>query len=331
MAKEQIAIIGAGFCGMASAWHLAQRTNTNIVIFDARPIGHSTSGIAAGLLHPYAGARSKLNWQAHEALKATLKLVNVAETALESKLFFHSGLIRPATLPQQLVDYAACASSCTDVDWLSAKECQGKVSGLASVPGIFIHQAYVIDCPKYLQGLWFACQRLGVRFEQRAIQSLSELEMYDSVIIAGGALSNTLPELTHIRMTQVKGQLLEIAWPRSHSNLAFPLASQTYLLMNSDGKTAIAGATYERGFANLEPDIEHALAEIIPKTQAFFPPIDRLMVTGCRAGVRASTPSRLPVLEHLGNGRWLFAGMGSKGLLYHAYFAEKLAAITTSQ
>ncbi|MEI8365807.1 MAG: FAD-dependent oxidoreductase, partial [Parachlamydiaceae bacterium] len=174
--------------------------------------------------------------------------------------------------------------------------------------------------------LWLACQGRGVLFEQRSIHSLAELNSFDRVIVAGGALSKRLPELAHFKITPIKGQLLEMAWSDTLPQLACPVASQSYLLMNPNKKTAIIGATYERNFTDLEPDIELTIKEIIPKTQSFFPAVNRNMVIGCRSGVRASTPNHLPILEDLRNGRWLMAGMGSKGLLYHALYAEELSA-----
>lgn len=73
----KIAIIGAGFCGLATAWNFATSGDHEISIFDPTPIGKGTSGIATGLLHGYVGARSKRNWRATEGLQATHRLIEM--------------------------------------------------------------------------------------------------------------------------------------------------------------------------------------------------------------------------------------------------------------
>lgn len=49
-----IAIIGAGFSGLALAYFLLQ-SSAHVTLFDAVGIGGGASGIATGLLHPYPG------------------------------------------------------------------------------------------------------------------------------------------------------------------------------------------------------------------------------------------------------------------------------------
>ncbi|HRD55095.1 MAG TPA: FAD-dependent oxidoreductase, partial [Parachlamydiaceae bacterium] len=49
----KIAIIGAGFAGLATAWHLLQHQDKiplEVTIFDSSGFGGGASGIAAGLL-----------------------------------------------------------------------------------------------------------------------------------------------------------------------------------------------------------------------------------------------------------------------------------------
>lgn len=321
----QVAILGAGLCGLAMAWNLAKTGNFQVTLFDPQGIGKGASGVAAGLLHPYTGARSRKNWRSTEGLEATLRLINVAESHLRSTVHTHHGLQRTALTKQQELDFSRCAKEHADVKWRTAEECQKAVPGTSHNPGIFIETAYVVDCEKYLEGLWLACAEHGVQFQQQKIHSLKEVDSFDHVVVAMGAASNSLPELSHIAITPIKGQVLTLSWPENAALLPYPISSQAYLLMLPKEKRCIAGATFERDFEHEEPDEEYAKKNILPKIQAFFPEIDRAKVLTCRAGIRASTAHHHPLVINVGKGRWLLTGMGSKGLLYHALCAEELA------
>lgn len=321
----RIAIIGAGFCGLATAWHLAHKGAADIHVFDALDIGQGTSGIAAGLLHPYAGAHAKKSWRSDSGLAATLYLLQKAEAALGSSVVLKRGLIRLAVSEKQIKDFSLTASRHPDVHWLTIEQCQQQLGYPSSHPGIFIDSALTIDCKKYLLGLWNACTSRGVQFHKQTIGSLAELDKFDLIIAATGAASRSIPELSSLEITPVKGQVLELQWPDRLPSLAYPISSQAYLLMDPEKKRCLAGATFERGYEREDPDLPSAIGEIMPKLQSFLPELNGSHVIGCRAGIRASTPDHHPFLKKLGPRCWILTGMGSKGLLYHALFAEELA------
>ena len=54
---EKYAVLGAGFAGLAVAWHLlaaaTPRRPVHVEVFDAHGLGGSASAAAAGLLHPF--------------------------------------------------------------------------------------------------------------------------------------------------------------------------------------------------------------------------------------------------------------------------------------
>ena len=64
--RRRYAIIGGGFAGVATAWHLlaaADRAIAGIDLFDAAGLGGGASGAAAGLLHPFT-AKGKVPFAA---------------------------------------------------------------------------------------------------------------------------------------------------------------------------------------------------------------------------------------------------------------------------
>src|SRR4051794_38558010 len=87
----QIAIIGAGFAGLAAAWTLLHSKihsqKVQVTLFDEVGIGAGASGVAAGLMHPYTNAHSKLNREGYEGFEASMQLLTAAEQALGYRPF----------------------------------------------------------------------------------------------------------------------------------------------------------------------------------------------------------------------------------------------------
>lgn len=329
-----IAIIGAGFSGVASVWHLLQQSsnelNINVTVFDPLGIAGGTSGIAAGLLHPYVGAHAKLNWQGREGMVATQKLLKVATEAMGESVAENSGFLRIALTEDQQGNFSRCAQNNDDVEWYSADKCRELFPGSMAKGGIFIKSAMTVNTKQYLKSLWQACQDKGALLEKRKVESLSDLNDYDCVVVASGAHCSQFPELSSVKVTPVKGQILEMKWPVNEASLEIPFSSQAYVIANPKTKSCIVGATYERGFKNEAPVLDVAANELLPKATALVPALQNAAIIDCRAGVRASTPSHLPVVTSISLGAgfpncWIITGMGSKGLLYHALYAEQLA------
>ncbi len=323
-----IAIIGAGFCGLATAWHLlhSQLPRTKIYLFDSKGIGEGASGIAAGLLHPYAGAHAKLNWRGVEGFQATQKLLQVAECSLGRAVHAkNQGILRLALTVEQKSDFRRSVEKYpSDNKWLEIADCQTLVPGCAPFPGLWIPKGITVYSRLYLQGLWLACQRLGVEFEQRSISSLSDTKTFDITVVTAGAETLLLPELTSLPLGLVKGQVLELAWPPGLPPLSCSLNSHIYLAMTANQTSCLAGATYERDDRESKTNLTRASEEILPKVGQLFPPLVHSPILACYAGLRATTPQHRPLIKRLSSSQWVLTGMGSKGLLYHALYAEEL-------
>lgn len=320
-----IAIVGAGFSGLAVAWQILTHPSipvTSLVIFDQKGIGGAASGIAAGLLHPFAGAHAKLNRLGREGMQATSELIQVAETTLGKSVAIEQGILRPALTKEQKQDFMLCSQKYPeDAQWLESEQCLSLYPYLAQAPGIWFKDGLTVNSLLYLQGLWQACLKRGAQLEIKQISSMDELRAFDLKILTLGASSSSF---TSHRLSLVKGQVLELAWPDSLPPLPFALNSQAYLLMSPEGKTGLAGATFEKGFSSYEPDIEKAKAEILPKVYAMLPGLQGAEIINCFAGMRVVTPTHLPLIEQIGKREWILTGMGSKGLLYHALMAKEL-------
>jgi glycine/D-amino acid oxidase-like deaminating enzyme len=326
----EVAIIGAGFCGLAVAWHLINHDpsfpNLKVHLFDSKGIGQGASGIAAGLLHPFAGAHAKLNWRGQEGFQTTQDLLNIASKALGHPVTANNqGILRLALNQEQEQDFQLCADRYPlDAQWLDASACQALAPGCVQAPGLWIKNGLTIYSSAYLQGLWRACAERGVKLEKRKIHALNELQNYDLTIVTAGAETLQLLELASLPLTLVKGQVLEFSWPRNRAPLACALNSHVYMLMTETRTSCLVGATYEKGHQKALVDLEIAEREILPKAYELFPPLKEASLLNCYAGMRAVAPQHRPIIEQLSSSQWILTGMGSKGLLYHALFAKEL-------
>lgn len=316
--KPKIAIIGAGFSGLACAWHLL---NSNFPCSVALVSdGKEASKIAAGLLHKYVGLKANINPLASIAEAKSHELLQVSSEALNRPVILSKGILRLALTEQQKQDFFKCASLNDDVEWLNEQQCKNKIPLIPDVPGIFIHSGMTIDTVSYLEGLLLACIQKGLHFEQKHISGFHELESFDIIIAASGP---HIP-LEKVKLHPLKGQLLELEWPKSLPLLPFALVSQMYLVMSNDNKSCIAGATYEHHFESEKPDPEKAIEELYPKACELYPPLKDAKILSVKAGIRCTLPSRMPFIGHVRDNIYAITGMGSRGLLYHAYFAESL-------
>lgn len=323
----RIAIIGAGFFGLATAWHLLHHpkfANSSVTIIDKRGIAGGASGVSAGLLHSYVGLKARLNWRGHEGVQSTLQLLEAASNAHGSPVYEKRGLLRIALTEEQKKYYSQSAQKHPNLSWYCAEEVAEVHKGLAKEPALYIPEAYTVFPSLYLEGLWLSCQSRGTYFEKHSIQSLCELDHFDLIIVATGAESLEIKELSTLPIHRLKGQILEFEWPKDVPPLSMAVTSQIYLIMSADNKTCIVGSTYEREYDSAEPDMERAKQLIIPELYTLFPPLRGAEPISCRAGFRASAPMHLPLVAQISPKCWAVTGLGSKGLLYHSMMSAEL-------
>lgn len=310
----KLAIVGAGFAGLSAAWHLLQLPKTKITLFDSVEIGEGTSGMAAGLLHPFAGLHSKKNWRGDEGMEAALMLLDIASRALGYPVYRQTGLLRVALNQTALENYRAAANLYSEIKWI--ENCQTVLSTLPTHPGIFIDSACKVFGNLYLLGLFKACSELGLNFKKQKIDPSTLLKEYDFVISAMGGETPFL--------NAIKGQLLHIAWPEGIPPLPFSISSQVYIAMDWKKQNCVVGGTYERAFSDPYPS-EKAIEELWPQAIALFPPLSKGKIIDVKAGLRSTTPDHRPFLKEIEPRMFVLAGMGSKGLLYSALYGKDLS------
>ncbi|MES2123026.1 MAG: FAD-binding oxidoreductase [Chlamydiota bacterium] len=307
-----VAILGAGFAGLSTAWHLLEG-GAEVTVFDPKGIGGGASGIAAGLLHPYVGEQGRRTLFATEGMKASEFLFEVAQAHTEKKVVLSRGIVRYTQEQEQEETFTSHIAAHGDVARVGDHQ-------------FLITSGMTVDCSAYLEGLWHAARKRGAHLVEKAMTSLSQLGEYDQIVIAAGAGVWQLEECQGLPISAIKGQVLECKVPEQIPPFSQSCICKGYLAVSDRERICYIGSTYERQDLSEEAQPERVKRELFPKIALFFPEVEQLEVVGCKAAIRVGKKGHYaPTVKRVRPGVWVFTGLGSRGLLYHAYCGNFLA------
>ena len=319
---RKFAIVGAGFAGLSVCWHLLQTSNCEVTLFDPLGVGGGASGVSTGLLHPFPGKLALRSWLAHEGMEASEQLLQVAEEALQCPVALRNGVLRIAVEPSQKRAFAQRAAEDPEAIW--KENVQDLVPLAIQAPGLWIPRGITVFSKLYLEGLWAACIRKGAMLDRTKIERLEQLEGYDGVILCGGSEILHFPECSHLPLERLKGQTLLCKWNKE-SVTPMGLIGLGHITPTEHADLCQVGSTYERGFSDSHPTPE-AVQVLLGKVGSFYPPAKEFEVVSQSAGVRMNVKQGYrPLVEQIAPKAWVFTGLGSRGLLYHAELGKRLA------
>lgn len=304
---KRVAVVGAGLAGLSVVWHVVSK-GYEVVLFDPKGIGGGASGVSTGLLHPFPGKTASRSWKADEGMQATRALLAIAEEALGCPVASRTGIFRPAITPVQQLDFQRNQNS--DAIWKRVA-----LPGMPPTDGLWIEQGITVFSRLYLQGLWVACEKKGALFKQ---EKFVDSDGFDRVVLATGSETTQFEECKHLPVRTAIGQSLLCEW---ENLLPFSLASQGYITLTEDPSLCQVGSTYEH---TLEPDPKKAV-DLIEKVSLFYPPAKDFKIVEIRSGKRiAPREGHQPIVAQVSSKTWVFTGLGSRGMLYHAFLGADL-------
>jgi glycine/D-amino acid oxidase-like deaminating enzyme len=246
----------------------------------------------------------------------------VSANALGKPVAEATGVLRLAIDESQKKHFRRRANEDKAAVWWEIERVLEKVPLAAQAPGLWIPSGVTVYSKLYLEGLWKACETRGARLEIRELSSLSELSAFDAIVVAAGASALQFPECAHLPLEPVKGQTLLCQWPKP---LGCSLVSYGHMSPTEDPGLCQIGSTYEHNFTSLLPDAE-AASVLIEKAALFYPPAKEFVLVEQRAGVRMTLiEGYRPIVAQVAPKAWVFTGLGSRGLLYHALLGKELS------
>jgi glycine oxidase len=361
-----VAVIGGGVIGLATAWRVAT-AGASVAVIDERP-GRAAAWAAAGMLAPATEAHygeegllrlnlaSRDRWPdfARELEDASGRSPGYRETgtlvvardrddkaALDELLTFQRGLGLP-------------------VEPLTSRACRRLEPALAPTAraGLLVGGDHQVDNRELMRALAVAVERAGVVTVAGRATAVTRdgdratgVELADgrhleagTVVLAAGAWSAGLGGLPPraVPVRPVKGQLLHLRHhPRSRSeppllgrNLRAaagrrPGGPAVYLVPRGDGRI-ILGATVEERGQDVTVTAGAAL-DLLRHAYELVPDVAECELLEIVAGLRPGTPDNAPLLGPVGLDRLLVAtGHFRNGILLTPITAEIVAAAVTT-
>lgn len=306
----QIAIVGAGLAGLSLCSSLLS-LGLEVTLFDPKGVGGGASGVATGLLHPFPGKRASRSWRASEGMQATGHLLNEAEKSLGRPVALRSGIFRPAISDQQKKDFQALLDPDAHFQKMEAP-------GMVPSEGLWIPSGISVYSRLYLEGLYLSCQKRGAQLVKRAWEE-KDLASFRFVVFASGWELIDHPLCQKLPLRIALGQTVVA---RLEEPIPFSIASLGHVSVTEDPFICQIGSTYEH---RRNPDPKQITA-LLEKVAHFFPKAPQLPRLETRCGIRiAPKDGHIPIAEQLDEQIWVFTGLGSRGMLYHALIGQELA------
>lgn len=312
-----VAVIGAGAIGLASAWRLAE-TGRSVVVLERERPGAGASGVAAGMLAPV----TEVSWGEQELLRLNLE-AGARWPAFDAELRARSGRptgYEPRGALMVAVDRDDAAelrrmhefqrSLGLDVEWLTRTACRELEPGLAPgiSGGVSAPQDHQADPRSLIEALAAAVELAGGEIvsgaEVRRIESkdgrVSGLAADGAslgcgcVVVAAGCWSGSLgvPDAPPVR--PVKGQILRLGGNGAPPASRAIHTPRCYVVPRASGEVVVGATVEERGFdTSVTGD---GVFRLLEAAREVLPDVGELELLECAARLRPGTPDNLPVV-----------------------------------
>lgn len=322
-----VVVAGAGLGGTCAAMWLS--TSSRLLLLSGT--APAASGVAAGLVNPFAGQRVVPAWHADLAYKDLLDTLAHADA---TDTYDPSGILRPAVNEAQALRLRTLALEHADsFTWLPPDEVHSLYPYVSAPSGAAITTGGVVDTSRMLEythgTIASRCTVMAsdlVGWEDTgsgvtvALKSGPSLRA-SKLILALGAGYKSFPVLSALNLHRIKGQIVRVRTPESVSH-SIPVSGHGYVVPLRD--TLILGTTYEHSFQNDQPT-KVGSKNILALTQQMVPCIETADILNTAAGIRVVVPgTRLPMVGPLSGNVWVLTGLGSQGLLFGAHIGRNL-------
>lgn len=335
MQNYRFTILGAGLAGLTLSAELSIKSIPHLVI-DTGSIGSGASGTPAGLLNPAAAQKARFPVTAPSCIEAFEKLFNIVSGSVDcSSVIMNDHIIRPA-IDEKLASNFKESVEIGDwpenwVSWLSSEQVL-KFGPISSLGGMFIHKGIAVDFRAWTKALaMFTESNNALIIENATYELISTTDGFELITANAEFKTDIVIDCTgssdrfksHLKWHPVKGQT-RIVRPNQHIELNTAVSGYGYVVKKGD--TLVLGSTYEHQFKDELPSEDKDSYLLKKASMVTTESIQTSQIEERWAGVRVSSPDRLPAIGSLpDNPNFHFIlGLGSKGLYYSAWTASML-------
>ncbi len=356
--RFDVAVVGGGIIGLASAWH-ARRRGMSVVVLERETIGSGASRVAAGMLAPVAevefgaagrrllelGMRSAELWPAFAQELEQASGIDVGLTRCGTLLLARDG-DEARELERQL---AFRRSLGLDVERLRPSQARELEPALAPTVrlALAVPDDHAVDPRLVLEALRAACESAGVRLREHAPVSRVEIDGAGErtsgvllpggercgagqVVLAAGAWTEQIGGLepaARIAVRPVKGQTLRLRDPAGPGLLQRVVRFEGgYLVPRADGRYVLGATVEERGFDLAAT--AGGVYELLREAHELVPGVAELEIEELSVGLRPGTPDNTPVIGRAAVEGLIWAtGHHRNGVLLAPLTAEIVATL----
>jgi glycine/D-amino acid oxidase-like deaminating enzyme len=341
--RTDYCILGAGIAGLSLADALSEHNLSSIVI-EKDTIGSGASGTPGGLVNPATGRRAKKSWKAEQCYEAIAENLEKIQSYSDTGFYRHNGLLRPALLDKMARkmkdEYENTPWPDGWCQWKSRNEIHEIHPGITCVGGgLWLPIGLTVDVGSYIKAYARYLKNTGIDIvcgehpypiskDDHWLLELEDITIKaDHLVFATGHDIATSPFWDWIPLELIKGQVAKFKKESGPLSFSHSISSLGYIARLDEKDTFIQGSTYEHDFTHLNAD-EEGKSYLRKRMRRTLPQLEhQSTLVDQWAGVRTSTPNYKPILglHPAYTNLHLFAGLGSKGLLYGKFLAEHYA------
>ena len=340
-ATTDVAVVGGGIVGAATAWRLAAE-GLAVTVVDPAP-GAGATHAAAGMLAPV----TELHYGEERLLRLNLASARrypdfVAE--VEAATGVDVGYRRTGTVVAawDAADLAALRDLAQlhgkldlNSELLTARELRALEPTVApGLPGgLYAADDHAVD-PRRLHA---ALLRQVATIERQAVASVGDARVTladgsvieaGTIVVAAGVHSAQIAGVPPLDLRPVKGQTLRLRSPRpviDHVLRGSVRGVPVYLVPRDDGELVIGATSEEAGYD--ERPRAGAVHDLLRDAQLLLPAILEMELVEVSTGLRPATPTNVPVIGAVGPRTIVATGHYRNGVLLAPITADAVAEL----
>lgn len=317
MARYEVAVVGGGLVGTATAYELGAR-GVRTLLVDRADAGRATDA-GAGILSPETTKRDDANWV------GLVRAAGAHYDQLVPKLdgdtgWSRCGILQLATRPTDVSAWEWVAERAPGATEISAAEAQAMVPVLGDVVRALHHPAAArVDGRLLCAALRRAAvNEYGVDVREESVDDVRALPA-DAVVIAGGAWTAKVARQLDVQLPvgPLRGQIIHLGVDE-FDTATWPIVQPVYgyyMVPWADGRVAVGATVEDSGFA---ADVTAGgVHDVLRETLRVLPGLARATMREVRVGLRPVSVDDSPILGALPGVENVFVatGHGANGLL----------------
>lgn len=346
-----VAVIGGGFTGTSTAYHLARRfPEKRIVLCEARLLANGASGRNGGLVLNWVNGVSTSNLEvARRVYDTTRAGIDALERRIREQSldvpFRRDGCVEiltdPARADAAARDAERLAGAGIPIRYVSGPELAKLARFQGAVGALFDPTAGQIDGVRLVRAMRPVLERLGVHlYEKTPVLGIEEGETITlttpearvrakAIVLGTNAYtprlgyfrSGIVPLHSHLVSTEPLSpeEWEEIGWSKGLAGFSDDYDRIAYGSMTANGELVFGGgsnASYAYGFANgtvYRGDLSRGVAAIEKSMQRYLPKVAKLRLAHRWTGPVALTMSRVCTMGVRGRHRNVYYALGYSG------------------